>query len=103
MDSKIKACVIITMSAVNVDGKVKEALDKIKYDMQQKEQKFIRYNDVVVFLLHRSKSKEIDELKSCVKIIEKQLRETDKKYANCKRELTEIKQALRILKNIKVD
>lgn len=88
------------MSAVNVDGKVKEALDKIKYDMQQKEQKFIRYNDVVVFLLHRSKSKEIDELKSCLMIVETKLRETDKKYANCIRDLREYQEYFSLQKKL---
>lgn len=83
-----------------MDGKVKEALDKIKYDMQQKEQKFIRYNDVVVFLLHRSTSKEIDELKSCLKIVECKLRETDKKYANCVRELRDYKEYFRLQNNL---
>lgn len=83
-----------------MDGKVKEALDRIKYDMQQKEQKFIRYNDVVVFLLHRSKSKEIDELKSCLMIVEKKLRETDKKYANCIRDLREYQEYFRLQKKL---
>ena len=84
------------MSVVNVDGKVKEALDKIKYDMQQKEQKFIRYNDVVVFLLHRTKSKEINELKSCLKIVEGQLRESDRKNANLNQELRAYRKYFRL-------
>lgn len=88
------------MSVVNVDGKVKEALDKIKYDMQQKEQKFIRYNDVVVFLLHRSKSKVVDELKSCLKIVECQLRESDRKNANLNRELRDYKEYFRLQNNL---
>ena len=88
------------MSVINVDGSVKEALDKIKYDMQQKEQKFIRYNDVVVFLLHRTKSKEIDELKSCIKIIDKQLRDTDRKLANCLAELREYKDYFKLQKKL---
>jgi hypothetical protein len=89
------------MSVINVDGEVKEALDKIKYDMQQKKQTFIRYNDVVVFLLHRGTSKEIDELKSCLKIVEKQLRETDKKYANCNRDLKEYQEYFRLQKKLR--
>ena len=84
------------MSVINVDGKVKEALDKIKYDMQKKEQKFIRYNDVVVFLLHRTQSAEINELKSCIKIVDKQLRETDKKYADCKAKLEDYQRYFRL-------
>ena len=88
------------MSVVNVDGKVKEALDKIKYDMQQKKQQFVRYNDVVVFLLKRTKSKEIDELKSCLMIVEKKLRETDKNYANCMRDLREYQEYFRLQHNL---
>ncbi len=88
------------MSVVNVDGKVKEALDKIKYDMQQKQQKFIRYNDVVVFLLHRTESKEINELKSCLKIVDKQLRESDRKNADLNQELRDYREYFHLLKKL---
>lgn len=85
------------MSVVNVDEAVKKALDKIKNYMQKKEQKYIRYNDVVVFLLHHSKSKEITELKSCVKIIDRQMREIDKDNANLHQELRDYQEYFRLL------